>query len=588
MTRERPLKPYARIREFVRFLYGEESGYAYSPTKVPDTRIWEEHYFQYPEQERQLIEHIRDKSPSFEVYVSPALFRTPTAKKAAFKSAGVVWVEFDGELPSDRAGLPEPSRIIRSSTADHQHWYWKLPTPVEDPDYLEMLTKRIVYGLRGDLGTWNCNRVLRPVAGKHHESGREVLEVSRNEGVVPDSAFLTLPDAPDGVTGAEFEGDIPDIQEVIRKYVIPDKLWKRLQEPPPAEKRSDSLCYIAYAAAEINCTDAEIFSLLLHVDDKWGKYKGRSDRVKRLTDILDRAKLKRPVTVHQSGRFQIRGLRTLLNTEETIEWAIPGLVHKQGVAIITAQPGVGKTQVSLRGALAVARGSSFIGWEMPEPQKTMFVSLEMSAPEIKEFLRTMTAGYSDEEIDKLEEYFQIVDFGESVMLERDDHQQYFEELVQEVNPTGIFIDSLSYSIGKSPNDDEAVHRAMYFIRKLNQRHNTFTWFVHHDRKPQVSNKKPNTLADIYGSQFIERDITTGLNLWSTNPADSFAPIELSCTKLRMGTQFAQKVIRRTAELDFEVLSVEGQGEGVLSDANRTRSGSGREANRNAPGSSFAL
>lgn len=586
MVRERPLKSYGKIREFLTFLYGENEGFSYAPTKIPDTKIWEEHYFEWPRQERQLIEHIRDKSPSFEVYISPALFRTPTAKKSAFKSSNVVWVEFDGELPREISGLPVPNRVIRSSTTDHQHWYWKLPVAVDDPDYLEMLTKRVVYSLRGDLGTWNCNRVLRPVASKHHESGREVLEVNRRDGITSDAIFLTLPEAPEGVTGDPFKGEVPPVEEVIRKYVIPDKLWYRLQKARP-EDTSESLCFVAYTAAEMNCTDAEIFALLLHADDKWGKFKGRSDRIKRLTDILDRAKLKRPVTIHEGGRFKVQGLLTLLRSPEVVEWSIPGLVHKQGVAIVTAQPGVGKTQLSLRGALSVAGGIPFLGWEIPEPQPVLFVSLEMSAVEIKDFLTTMTAGYSEERLEQLERNFQVATFGESVMLEREDHQQYFRELVEETGAGGVFIDSLSYSIGKSPNDDEAVHRAMYFVRRMNRDFGTFTWFVHHDRKPQVNNKKPNSLADIYGSQFIERDITTGMNLWSTDPSNSFSPIELSCTKLRMGTQFAQKIIKRTEELDFELVSDSGnsppEGDNARSGS---RSQSGTE--RNSGGSSLTF
>lgn len=586
MTRERPLKSYGKIREFLQFLYGEREGFSYVPTKIPETKIWEEHYFEWPRQEHDLIEHIRDRSPSFEVYVSPALFRSPSAKKSAFKSSGVVWVEFDGEVPTELAGLPTPNRIIRSSTVDHQHWYWKLPAPIEDAEYLEHITKRITYALRGDLGTWNCNRVLRPVTTKHHESGRQVLEIDKREGFTGDHEFLTLPEAPQGITGEAFRGQVPDIEEVIRKYPIPDNLWNRIQLARPKDA-SESLCFVAYRAAEIGCSDAEIFSLLLYADEKWGKFKGRSDRIKRLTDILDRAKLKRPITIHDSGRFKVQGLRTLLSSDEVIEWAIPGLIHKQGVGIVTAQPGVGKTQLSLRAALNVARGTPFLGWEIPEPQPILFISLEMSAVEIKDFLKTMTAGYTDEQFEALEKNFQVVTFGESVMLEREDHQQYFRELVEETSPVGVFIDSLSYSIGKSPNDDEAVHRAMYFVRRLNRDFGTFTWFVHHDRKPQVNNKKPNSLADIYGSQFIERDITTGINLWSTDPSNSFAPIELSCTKLRMGTQFSQKIIKRTEVLDFELISLTTTiPEGDNVNSNRARGGQRAETQGNARGSTL--
>lgn len=554
MTREPRQTPYKKIREFLQFLYGEQEGFSYAPTKIPDTKIWEEHYFEWPRQERQLIEHIRDKSPSFEVYVSPALFRTPTAKKSAFKSSGVVWVEFDGELPRDIAGLPVPNRVIRSSTTDHQHWYWKLPVAVDDPEYLEMLTKRIVYSLRGDLGTWNCNRVLRPVGGKHHESGREVLEVNRREGITSDAVFLTLPEAPEGVTGDAFKGEVPSVEEVIRKYAIPDKLWHRLQTARP-EDTSESLCFVAYTAAEMNCTDAEIFALLLYVDEKWGKYKGRSDRMKRLTNILDRAKIKRPKTFEEEEAakpwFVVQNPFEIVESQEEVKWIIPEIIHETGLGFLTSQPGVGKTQFSIRTALGLATGKNFIDWEITEPKKILFLTLEMHPLELKWFFMQMLAEAEEADKELIRENFKVVSLDRRLMLELREHQEHYRALIEEYTPVGTFIDSFSTALKGSSSDYDSANEALRFIRELSHSTKSFTWYVHHDRKPMQGSKVPIGLADMYGSQAMERDASIAMNMYENKDGD----IELRCTKARLSKRFDTKVLTRTTELDFELSRV---------------------------------
>lgn len=551
MTRERPLKSYGKIKEFLTFLYGENEGFSYAPTKIPDTKIWEEHYFEWPRQERQLIEHIRDKSPTFEMYISPALFRTPTAKKSAFKSSGVVWVEFDGELPREMSGLPVPNRVIRSSTTDHQHWYWKLPVAVDDPDYLEMLTKRVVYSLRGDLGTWNCNRVLRPVESKHHESGRTVLEVNKREGFTSDAVFLTLPEAPEGITGDAFKGEVPSVEEVIRKYPIPDNLWKRLQLARP-EDTSESLCFVAYSAAEMNCTDAEIFALLLHVDEKWGKYKGRSDRMKRLTNILDRAKIKRPKTLAEEEAakpwFIVSNPFEIIESQEEVKWIIPDIIHETGLGFLTSQPGVGKTQFSIRTALGLATGKQFIDWTIPEPMKILFFTLEMHPLELKWFFAQMLAEAAEEDKELIRENFKVVSLDRRLMLELREHQDQYRSLIEEYSPVGAFIDSFSTAIRGSSSDYEAANEALRFIREVCHSTKSFTWYIHHDRKPQQGSKVPIGLADMYGSQAMERDASIAMNMYENRDGD----IELRCTKARLSKRFDTKVLTRTTELDFEL------------------------------------
>ena len=61
---------------------------------------------------------------------------------------------------------------------------------------------------------------------------------------------------------------------------------------------------LGFFGAEKGMSDNEIYSLLINADDRWGKFKNRSDRTKRLLDIINRARHKYPV----GEQFELRGL----------------------------------------------------------------------------------------------------------------------------------------------------------------------------------------------------------------------------------------------------------------------------------------
>jgi hypothetical protein len=73
--------------------------------------------------------------------------------------------------------------------------------------------------------------------------------------------------------------------------------------------------------------------------------------------------------------------------------------------------------------------------------------------------------------------------------------------------------------------------------------------VHHDRKAQIGNKKPNSLEDMYGSFYIGATATTVIGLWANNKTYE---IELSYLKVRLAkAPKTQIIIRTTQGLDFE-------------------------------------
>ncbi len=102
--------------------------------------------------------------------------------------------------------------------------------------------------------------------------------------------------------------------------------------------------------------DAEIFAIIRNADDRWGKFKDRSDRNRRLSDLIGVVRNKYP-----EGTFAVQpmleemipvfGLKSLLASTIEIEWVVEGLLQKQGYMLLSGPSGVGKTQFSLQWAI---------------------------------------------------------------------------------------------------------------------------------------------------------------------------------------------------------------------------------------------
>ncbi|MEK8089906.1 AAA family ATPase [Thermithiobacillus plumbiphilus] len=86
-------------------------------------------------------------------------------------------------------------------------------------------------------------------------------------------------------------------------------------------------------------------------------------------------------------RVRAVGLDELLSKEyPPREWVMEPVIPTQGLAMIFAQRGIGKTHLSLGIAYAVASGGSFLKWQAPRPRGVLFVDGEMPAVTIKERL----------------------------------------------------------------------------------------------------------------------------------------------------------------------------------------------------------
>ncbi|HUS97964.1 MAG TPA: AAA family ATPase [Hyphomicrobiaceae bacterium] len=164
------------------------------------------------------------------------------------------------------------------------------------------------------------------------------------------------------------------------------------------------------------------------------------------------------------------------------ELILEPFLPSQGLAMMFAKRGIGKTHLSLGVAYAVACGSDFLKWSAPEPRKVLFVDGEMPACVIQERLAAIVAGNEVEP--PAPDHLRLVtpDRQELGMpdLATLDGQAAVDELVEDVDL--IILDNLSclFRAGRENEADDWTVVQDWLLR-LRRRGKTVL-FVHHAGK----------------------------------------------------------------------------------------------------------
>ena len=540
------------LPNFLSFLYDGLEGYISTATKkLGDSVEFSRQSFKWPSQREELTAWIKANSNLVDVYVAPAIFSEASGRKEHFKASNVVWSEFDGHIPTDddMGTIPSPSMRIRSSKLNNEHWYWRLDEPITDSHRIDSINRALTYQLGADTSGWDCNQILRPPGTFNFKYDNPIrvtiLEVT--EDTFSPVGLDVLP-AYDISALDELEtAEIPDVQEVIFKYVWPKDVSEFFRSKPvDGSDRSAMLMRLGYYLAEMRLSDVEMFAVLRNADDRWGKFKDRTDRNRRLSDLIVKARLKYPSEVDiGEDVIPLFGVSSFLQTVIEIAWIIEGLLQEQGYMLLTGPAGVGKTQFSLRVAINLALGRDFLGFKVTRPCRILFWSLEMGHADLKFFISTMCDGFSAEDMLLLEQNLIIAPIGEAYYLDDKMTQIQFREILDTLDVDGVFIDSVGSTTSSGISDETTVKALMDFNDKLRKEKNVFTWYIHHNRKAQGDNKKPNKLADVYGNQYLVNRATSVYCLWPQNKTIEVIPL-----KKRLAPMEDSWHITRFGNIDF--------------------------------------
>lgn len=545
MSEVTSLNPRLQMAEFFDFMYQEQTGYVYAPTKEADGNGWKQRFFAYPAEKQELIDYCIKNAPEREVYYSPALFREPgSSDKSNVKGTYVYWAEFDGQTPAIEVlgDLPAPSRRVRSSNEGHEHFYWRLNYFEVDVNIIERANRGLAYQLGADHSGWDANQVLRPIGTYNHKRGKPVIDLSVTDRKVDIAFSASIPEQPNLVDAAVDISRAPNIQDVIAFHTWDKEAFDLFRKPAIEQgARSSAMMRLGYYAAEMRLSDLEIYSVLRNADDRWGKFKGRNDRDRRLFDIINKARIKYPLdpVAASEDEIPVYGFQSFLDVDIKIEWVLEGLLQEQGYLLMSGPPGLGKSTVSLQAAIHMALGKDWLGYTIDKPRKCLFVSMEMGHADLKYFLAIMASELSPDELETLQQNLLLVPLGYGIMLDQPEEQRKIEALVADNAVKGVFFDSFG-STNHDSSDERTVKVIMDWNDHLRAEYGVFTWYIHHNRKAQQQNKKPNKLSDVYGSQYITARATTVLGLWASG-----SDIEVSGLKVRLAPAFPPFSIKRT-------------------------------------------
>lgn len=547
---------YEEVRLFLDSIYRDEEGYSYVALKTPDTEhhAFSQFFFDWPTEREAEIDFILEKRSGYEVYYSPALFDRKEAKKEYVKGARVFWIELDGKAPDHVETIPEPTLKVQSSTDDHTHWYWQTNELVE-VDLIEKVNRALTHIFGSDSSGWDANQILRPPSTFNHKRKKPVFILEPPTGkFVSLKDFGSLPEPPPPVA-IPVPTSIPEATDVIAKYQIGAVAWALFKDGVPEGQRSEGEMALGYYLAEMGMMDQEMFSVLLNADNRWGKFKNRQDQYVRLAEIVSIARQKYPYKTSFDSTGEANkdtpllgsGFLTFIQTEYHFEWLLEGWIQKGGYGLFTGLSGVGKTQFSLDLAMHLGTGTDFLSRKVERPVRVGFLSLEMGGPDLQMFSKLQAAAWQPDELQTLEENLVMEAIGEPIYMDTPSGRSLVEQWIGDHHLEGVIIDSLGSSVAGELSSEGPAKAIMDWNDHIRQQFDCFTWFIHHHRKPSGDNKKPNKLADVYGSHWITARATAVACLWDQTGGNILQVIPL---KMRLSPDKEPFLIKRGSDLRF--------------------------------------
>lgn len=206
-----------------------------------------------------------------------------------------------------------------------------------------------------------------------------------------------------------------------------------------------------------------------------------------------------PITQTFSSPFKIVELGDFIAQQlPEREMLLSPIFPVQGLAMISAQRGVGKTQIALGIAYTIATGGTFLRWNAPKARKVIYIDGEMPACLMQERLKKLII-MSDGCYDKGFFHLFTPDYQETMMpdLATKEGRDALEVFIEDRDC--IFLDNISclFRTG-TENDSESWQEAQSWALDLRRRGKS-VFFVHHAGKnnsQRGTSKKEDTLDTV--------------------------------------------------------------------------------------------
>jgi len=544
-----------QLDKYLETLYSERAGYVYVASKQANGGF-SQSFFQYPDERAEITSTILSSVVLGEVYICPSLFAIPQGTKDQCLGSTVAWVDFDGNFPTTWPNsVPIPSMVVQTSSNRNVHAYWKLDD-FYTASSVEEINRRLCYFFGADISGWDANQLLRPPETRNHKRGGAPVGLTTTgcgETYSP-GLFSGLPNPPALPKNLEtLAQKIPPIEEALAHITWPANLRELFENGLPEGKRHQGMFALAAGLAEENVAPQFILSVLLHSDNNaFHKFDKRPDQIHRITslvsDAIARVKLKQTESAKEETPKWGMSLQELLSSQSKLEWLWEPYLHRTSCVILSGPPGVGKSLMTLSLAEHLVTGTTFLTHTLPGNLRVGFISLEMGEAELKSAVAQQMKSFTSAQMDLLKECLIFHAPGYPEFYSDKTTERALFEFVGDHHLDGVFIDSLSATTAGDLSSEKETKTIFELDARLRAKFGCFTWYIHHNRKAQADNKKPNKASDIFGSVHVQSKPTALITLWPLSPKNNrilFKPL-----KIRSAPQPDEFIVTRNEFLHY--------------------------------------
>ena len=185
-----------------------------------------------------------------------------------------------------------------------------------------------------------------------------------------------------------------------------------------------------------------------------------------------------------------------------IEWILDSWLPRGMLTVLGAAPGVGKSFLGMDLVWRITSGQSFPDGRPANTHAEVSSIIYVDAEAIPQVINERAIAY---EIDRGRLYLMFPESGESIDFSEDKYRYQLIEMVANIKPELVIIDSLSNIHNRGQNNVEDVRELLRFLSSLAQSFDIGLLLVHHIRKPgggQDMQAYNLSMSDLSGSGHI--------------------------------------------------------------------------------------
>jgi len=483
------------LNEFLSMIAGP-GGYVHIRTASTDDGTIEEYTLKPSEHDGQDMDtafHEKSESEKRNMWFQVGAVPSKSDKKPA--TANVVWADIDlykypgGELQAAglMSRLPKPSVVVKSGRGIHV--YWKLSKTVDAKGVMstaQILSKSAQWLLGADAA----------------HSPSKLLRLPGTLNFKPDEYEGGLPCFIEQVNDVEYDPEDFPVDEVLMR--VGHKLMTKIMLGPtdPDADRSEYDFAVVAELFQNGFSEQEV-GYLLRTYPFSGKVRSEPHNVENYVSRtvksalfkvqLQPGKIKKQRTdpVNWTGK----SLAEILE-EEKPPFIVNDFLPASGVAMLAAPPKARKSWAVMQLAHAVATGTPWLGFEIPQPRKVLYVQAELPNWMVAERIVQM---YGSDPLDNVA-FFYVP----AANLLEDDDLQGLLDAVQSYEAELVIIDPVANFWQGDENSSTSVNQFFDQIAKI-QALNCAVVMVHHTRKTEQNER-------------LNPQHQRGSNVWFARPA----------------------------------------------------------------------